>query len=168
MPSAIPILSSIASLAETSQAWIVDIWGVMHNGARAHALAGEACRHFRAAGKPLDHGQHAAQLLAAIHRQGAGPRGLAADVQQVGAFIHHPQRGGDRRLGIEHPAAVGERIGGDVDDTHDERALAERQRRSAREPKGEASSRHKNTQADLKVRLYGRKPAVPSSTAGLL
>lgn len=42
-----PILSSIASLAETSEAWIVDIWGVMHNGARAHAAAGEACRRFR-------------------------------------------------------------------------------------------------------------------------
>jgi HAD superfamily hydrolase (TIGR01459 family) len=50
MRSAIPILSSIASLAETSEAWIVDIWGVMHNGAHAHAQAGEACRQFRAAG----------------------------------------------------------------------------------------------------------------------
>jgi HAD superfamily hydrolase (TIGR01459 family) len=50
MTSAIPILSSIAPLAETSEAWIVDIWGVMHNGARAHAAAGEACRRFRASG----------------------------------------------------------------------------------------------------------------------
>lgn len=47
MTSAPPILSSIAALAETSEAWIVDIWGVMHNGARAHAAAGEACRRFR-------------------------------------------------------------------------------------------------------------------------
>lgn len=50
MTSAIPILSSIAPLAETSEAWIVDIWGVMHNGARAHASAGEACRRFRERG----------------------------------------------------------------------------------------------------------------------
>lgn len=50
MPSAIPILSSIASLAAASEAWIVDIWGVMHNGARAYADAGEACRRFRARG----------------------------------------------------------------------------------------------------------------------
>jgi HAD superfamily hydrolase (TIGR01459 family) len=50
MPSAIPILPSIASLAEVCDAWIVDIWGVMHNGARAHAQAGEACRRFRAQG----------------------------------------------------------------------------------------------------------------------
>ena len=50
MNPASPILSSIASLAETSEAWIVDIWGVMHNGARAHPAAGEACKRFRARG----------------------------------------------------------------------------------------------------------------------
>ena len=48
--AAIPIVSSIAALADTSEAWIVDIWGVMHNGARAFAAAGEACRTFRARG----------------------------------------------------------------------------------------------------------------------
>ena len=50
MNSTSPILSSIAPLAETSEAWIVDIWGVMHNGARAYAAAGDACRRFRAEG----------------------------------------------------------------------------------------------------------------------
>ena len=50
MNQASPILSSIAPLAETSEAWIVDIWGVMHNGARAHRAAGEACKHFRSRG----------------------------------------------------------------------------------------------------------------------
>ena len=48
--AAIPILSSIAELAPSCDAWIVDIWGVMHNGARAFEAAGEACRRFRAAG----------------------------------------------------------------------------------------------------------------------
>src|SRR5262245_14799048 len=48
--AAIPILSSIAELAHASEAWIVDIWGVMHNGARAFDAAGEACGRFRAAG----------------------------------------------------------------------------------------------------------------------
>jgi HAD superfamily hydrolase (TIGR01459 family) len=47
---AIPILASIAELAATSDAWIVDIWGVMHNGARAYRAAAEACWRFRAAG----------------------------------------------------------------------------------------------------------------------
>jgi HAD superfamily hydrolase (TIGR01459 family) len=50
MPSAVPILSSIAALASTCEAWIVDIWGVMHNGVRAHRSAVEACIAFRAAG----------------------------------------------------------------------------------------------------------------------
>jgi len=46
----IPIMSSIAALAASSEAWIVDIWGVMHNGARAHPAAVDACREFRARG----------------------------------------------------------------------------------------------------------------------
>jgi HAD superfamily hydrolase (TIGR01459 family) len=50
MPAPVPILSSVAALADTSDAWIVDIWGVMHNGARAHAAAVEACIAFRRRG----------------------------------------------------------------------------------------------------------------------
>jgi HAD superfamily hydrolase (TIGR01459 family) len=50
MPASIPILSSVAALAAGTDAWIVDIWGVMHNGARAHAGAVEACIAFRKGG----------------------------------------------------------------------------------------------------------------------
>jgi len=46
----IPILTSIGELAADSDAWIVDIWGVMHDGVRAHSRAADACRAFRAAG----------------------------------------------------------------------------------------------------------------------
>src|SRR5882672_3595064 len=49
-PAAIPLLPSIAELSLTCDAWIVDIWGVIHNGARAFDAAGEACRKFRAGG----------------------------------------------------------------------------------------------------------------------
>jgi HAD superfamily hydrolase (TIGR01459 family) len=49
-PAAIPILSSITELSSTCEAWIVDIWGVMHNGVRAYAAASEACRRFRRGG----------------------------------------------------------------------------------------------------------------------
>jgi HAD superfamily hydrolase (TIGR01459 family) len=49
-PAAIPILSSITELPFTCEAWIVDVWGVMHNGARAYAAASEACRRFRRGG----------------------------------------------------------------------------------------------------------------------
>ena len=48
--AAIPILASIADVARAYDAWIVDIWGVMHNGRHAFAAAGEACRRFRAGG----------------------------------------------------------------------------------------------------------------------
>jgi HAD superfamily hydrolase (TIGR01459 family) len=48
--AAIPILSSIAAVASDCEAWIVDIWGVMHNGARAHQAACEACIRFREGG----------------------------------------------------------------------------------------------------------------------
>jgi HAD superfamily hydrolase (TIGR01459 family) len=50
MQTPIPIVSSIADLAASAEAWIVDIWGVMHNGARAHPAAGAACREFRKRG----------------------------------------------------------------------------------------------------------------------
>jgi len=43
-------LSSISELSCACDAWIVDIWGVMHNGARAYAAASEACRRFRRGG----------------------------------------------------------------------------------------------------------------------
>lgn len=43
----IPILSAIGDLASTSDVWIVDIWGVMHNGARAYDRACDACRRMR-------------------------------------------------------------------------------------------------------------------------
>ncbi|HEU0158053.1 MAG TPA: TIGR01459 family HAD-type hydrolase, partial [Hyphomicrobiaceae bacterium] len=46
----IPILPSIRDLAGSAEAWIVDIWGVMHNGARAFEAAAEACAKFRQAG----------------------------------------------------------------------------------------------------------------------
>ncbi len=46
----IPILSSIAELAQSSDAWLVDVWGVIHNGVQAFAESCAACRQYRAAG----------------------------------------------------------------------------------------------------------------------
>ncbi|RUO99449.1 TIGR01459 family HAD-type hydrolase [Hyphomicrobium sp.] len=48
--SVIPVLSSIAPLAETSDLWFVDIWGVMHNGVRPFASSVAACAAFRERG----------------------------------------------------------------------------------------------------------------------
>ena len=44
------LLSSIAPLADGYDAWICDIWGVMHNGVQAFSGAVDACRRFRERG----------------------------------------------------------------------------------------------------------------------
>jgi HAD superfamily hydrolase (TIGR01459 family) len=44
------VLSSIASLAATSDVWFVDIWGVIHNGVRPCASSVAACEAFRKQG----------------------------------------------------------------------------------------------------------------------
>jgi HAD superfamily hydrolase (TIGR01459 family) len=46
----IPVLDSIKDLGARYRAWLVDIWGVMHNGHRAFPRAIEATRAFRAQG----------------------------------------------------------------------------------------------------------------------
>ena len=46
----IPVISGIRELVQTTDAWLVDVWGVMHNGVVAFAAAAEACAKFREAG----------------------------------------------------------------------------------------------------------------------
>lgn len=46
----IPVISSIGPLAAGARAWLVDVWGVMHNGVRPFAEAVVACQRFREAG----------------------------------------------------------------------------------------------------------------------
>lgn len=48
--SQIPVIASIASLAAGTDAWLVDIWGVIHNGVAPFVSATEACRAFRERG----------------------------------------------------------------------------------------------------------------------
>ncbi len=47
MPNSIPVIQSIAPFAAETEAWLVDIWGVMHNGVQPFLDAGEACARFR-------------------------------------------------------------------------------------------------------------------------
>jgi len=66
----IPLIQSIAPLAEGTAAWLVDIWGVIHNGEKPFADACEACARYRRNGgivvlvsnSPRPHGSVAAQL----------------------------------------------------------------------------------------------------------
>jgi HAD superfamily hydrolase (TIGR01459 family) len=48
--TSIPILDSISGLARRYDAWLTDIWGVMHNGLQPFPKAVEACRIFREGG----------------------------------------------------------------------------------------------------------------------
>jgi HAD superfamily hydrolase (TIGR01459 family) len=47
---AVPIIASIATLAEGREAWLADVWGVVHNGVTPFAAACDACVRFRLAG----------------------------------------------------------------------------------------------------------------------
>ncbi len=66
----IPILSSAAHLAGSADAWICDIWGVLHNGIAPFLPAADAARKFRAQGgivcllsnAPRPHGSVIAQM----------------------------------------------------------------------------------------------------------
>jgi HAD superfamily hydrolase (TIGR01459 family) len=110
---AIPILPSISALASRYDAWLSDIWGVMHNGAEAFQPAGEACTRFRAAGgivvlisnAPRPHDAVAAQLdklgvprdaYDAIITSGDVTRSLLA--KQAGRTVFH--LGPDRDRGV--------------------------------------------------------------------
>jgi HAD superfamily hydrolase (TIGR01459 family) len=50
VPLAIPLVSSVATLAVATDAWLVDIWGVMHNGVNPFIDAARACATFRRIG----------------------------------------------------------------------------------------------------------------------
>ncbi|MEO1543988.1 MAG: TIGR01459 family HAD-type hydrolase, partial [Pseudomonadota bacterium] len=70
----IPIVSSVAALGRDRRAWLVDIWGVMHNGVTPFASAVEACQTFRRQGGRV-------LLLSNSPRTGAG---VIAQLKQVG------------------------------------------------------------------------------------
>jgi HAD superfamily hydrolase (TIGR01459 family) len=46
----IPIVTSVVPLAEGTSAWLVDIWGVIHNGVKPFADACTACARYRESG----------------------------------------------------------------------------------------------------------------------
>jgi HAD superfamily hydrolase (TIGR01459 family) len=46
----IPLIASLAALADGTTAWLTDIWGVMHNGVRPYADATAACIRYRDTG----------------------------------------------------------------------------------------------------------------------
>ena len=72
--------------------------------------------------QPFDHRQHAPQLLVRATGSAPGPGRLAADVEDRGALLLQRKAVLDRRARVEEEAAVGERVGRDVDDAHEREA----------------------------------------------
>ena len=50
MPTNIPLIDSVSTLADGYDVWLCDVWGVLHNGERTFASAAAACQQFRAGG----------------------------------------------------------------------------------------------------------------------
>lgn len=115
MPTSIPIISHIAPLAPNCDLWLVDIWGVMHNGVRPFPDAVEACRRFRDGGglalllsnaprpapsvmQQLDRIGVAREAYDAIVSSGDAARAEIAGAIASGQSIAH--LGPDRDLGI--------------------------------------------------------------------
>jgi HAD superfamily hydrolase (TIGR01459 family) len=112
MPSTshtIPLISAVSNLASGFDAWITDIWGVMHNGVAAHAPAADACTQFRRTGgtvilvtnAPRPHGSVRTQIdqigvpqdaYDLILTSGDVTRDLMVDWQQIPLFHIGPER----------------------------------------------------------------------------
>ena len=86
----------------------------------------------------FDDGEDAGLFFFGDERGGVGAGGLAADVEEVGAFVEHLEGVGygSGRLVLRRVevAAVGEAVRGDVEDAHEEGAPAEREGASAEVP----------------------------------
>ena len=85
-----------------------------------------------------DDGEDAGLLFFGGERGGVGAGGFAADVEDVGAFVEHGDGLGEGAfggvLGRVEVAAVGEGVGRDVEDAHDEGSPAEREGAGAQAP----------------------------------
>ena len=102
----------------------------------------------------FDDGEDAALLFLRGKRSGIGASGFAADVEDVSAFVEHLEGVSYgavwRAVGGVKVAAVGEAVGSDVEDAHDEGSLAERECTGAKVPV-EVLSRGKGHEAILAV-----------------
>ena len=81
----------------------------------------EAVALARLLGDGADDREDALLLDRRRHRLGARPRRFTADIEDIGAFLHQRDGVGDGAFGRVEAAAVGEGIGRDVDDAHQER-----------------------------------------------
>ena len=71
----------------------------------------------------LEDRKHAGELFVGVDALSAGAGGLAAQVEHVGAEVHGAFRGVEGVGDCREPAAVGETVGGEVEDGDDDRAI---------------------------------------------
>ena len=67
-PIGVPILPGLASLAADYDGYILDVWGVMHQGGPAYPEALDCLRHLRAAGKRVVFLSNAPRLAGQVER----------------------------------------------------------------------------------------------------
>ena len=79
-------------------------------------------------------GEDAGLLFGGGDGGGVGAGGFAADVEDVGAFVEEFEGLGEGCFGGVELAAVGEAVGGEVEDGHDEGAGAEGEGAGAEAP----------------------------------
>ena len=73
-PAPIPLLDSIAPLVDATSGWLLDIWGVMHNGVRPYLDACAACERFRQQGG----------LVVLVSNSPRPYEGVAAQLDRIG------------------------------------------------------------------------------------
>jgi hypothetical protein len=111
-------------------------------------------------GDRTQHRHHARALHLGIHGRRARPRGLAAEVEEIGALAHELGAAQGRRLDVHtialhERAAVAEAVGREIDDRHHARPL-ERQHAVAVNPRA---------RGEPGLALVGRKRHPPHGTA---
>ena len=80
----IPVVDAIAPLGKSYAAWLVDIWGVMHNGVRAFPSAVEATRRFREQGGIVILLSNSPRPSEPLQQQLTQPRRLRAELRRHG------------------------------------------------------------------------------------
>jgi hypothetical protein len=108
-------------------AGVVDDFSAMLNGQFRHFGFVGVHRNWNAecAFQTLQHRNQAANLFRGRNARAAGFGGFSADIDDICALFLKLDRAGEGAVGVKIEPAIGERIGRDVEDAHDEGAFAE-------------------------------------------
>ncbi len=104
-----------------------DLGAGLHGGERGGAVVGVDGEDGVGAGGAdgVEDGKEAGLLLGGRERLGVGAGGFRADIKDVGAAVEEVEAVFDGEVGGEELAGVREAVGGDIEDAHNEGALAQ-------------------------------------------